>query len=270
MKEPKIVPRHFDSPINYKFLFSMIIGITAFHYLVNFMQDKEASEFILFIFSIISPIITGIVALLVSFRHNSKDLGLKSKMFRYSYITLAIAFLAAGGGEILYFVYDYVLEGPAFPSLADLLFIPFYPLVLAFLYLNTSFVKPTFSSSHLWIIMLPTMVIVLYLLLLEKQEQDLQFFLGMYYVVISAISLAFTIFATLIFKNSLLRKTWLFLLLGIIPFTAADVIYYNLEAVNGYDLAHPVNLLWYVGYWIITYALYKHPSGKKEAISHTN
>ncbi len=261
---------HRDNPINYKFLFIMIIGITTFHYLVNFIQDKEASEFILYIFSIINPTITGVAALLVSFRHRSKNLGLKSNTFRRSYIILGIAFLAAAIGEVLYFTYDYILEEPAFPSPADVLFIPFYPLVLVYLYLNTSFCKPKFGLRHMWIIILPIFIIIFYYVLLGKQDQDIQFYTSEYYIVVSSISLAFTVFATLIFKDSLLGKTWLLLLLGIVSFTIADVIYYNLEAVNGYDLVHPVNLLWYVGYWIITYALYKHPSGKKEKISHTN
>jgi hypothetical protein len=270
MSDPMIIPKQVDSPINYKFLFTMIMGITAFHYLVNFMQDKESSEFILSVFSIINPIITGIVALIISFRHKSRDLGLRSKIFRHSYVALAIAFLAAGGGEILYFVYDLILDEPAFPSPADILFIPFYPLVLVYLYLNVSFCKPEFGLRHLWIMILPTFIIVLYHVLLGKQDQDLQFYVSQYYVIVSAISLAFTIFATLIFKDGLLGKTWVLLLFGIISFTIADVTYYNLEVVDGYDLAHPVNLLWYVGYWIITYALYKHPSGKKEEISHPN
>jgi hypothetical protein len=197
-------------------------------------------------------------------------LGLRSKIFRHSYVAIAIAFLAAGGGEILYLAYDLILEEPAFPSPADILFIPFYPLVLVYLYLNTSFCKPEFGLRHLWVMILPTFIIVLYHILLGKQVQDLQFYLSEYYVIISAVSLAFTIFATLIFKDGLLGKTWLLLLFGIVAFTIADVTYYNLEAIDGYDLAHPVNLLWYVGYWIITYALYKHPSGKKEEISHPN
>ena len=270
MTESKAISEHQDGSINYKFIFAIILGITTFHYLINFTQDEDTSEFVLSTFSIINPIATGIAALIVSFHHRFKDLGLKSKSFRFAYIALASAFLAAAGGEVLFFIYDYVLGEPAFPSPADVLFIPFYPLVLAFLYLNTSFCKPTFRLSHLWITILPTIIIVLYLVLLGKHEQDFQFFISLYYIVVSAVSLAFTIFAVLIFRGSLLGKTWMLLLLGIIPFTVADVVYYNLEAMNGYDLVHPVNLLWYTGYWIVTYALYKYPSRKKDGMHNTN
>jgi len=31
-----------------------------------------------------------------------------------------------------------------------------------------------------------------------------------------------------------------------------------IEIVEGYDLTHPVNTLWYAGYWIVAYALLKH------------
>jgi hypothetical protein len=262
VKDQKVIPTHVGNSINYRFFFIMISSITAFHYLVNFMDDKEAGEFILSIFSVVNPTITGLAALIVSFRYQSTGLGLGRKHFRYSYIIFSAAFLAAAGGEILYFVYDYLLDEPAFPSPADILFFPFYPLILVYLYLNASFSKPEFGLRHIWIIILPTFIIIFYHILIGKREQDFQFFLSQYYIVVSAISLSFTIFATLIFKNSFLEKTWLLTLLGIIPFTVADVVYYNLEAIDGYDLAHPVNLLWYTGYWIITYALYKHPSNK--------
>jgi hypothetical protein len=237
----------------------MIMGITAFHYFVNFTQGKESGELILSIFSIINPTVTGVAALVVSFNHQYKDLGLRSKSFRYSYVAFGIAFLAAGGGEVLYFISDHVLEQPTFPSLVDILFVPFYPLILIYLYLNTRFFKPVFGVKHFGITILPTLIIVFYLVFLVDHEPNPRFFISLYYVVVSAISLAITIYATLIFKDSLVGKTWTLLLLGMITFTLADIVYYNLEVVNGYSLSHPVNLLWYVGYWIITYSLYKHP-----------
>lgn len=264
MDQTKPIQAHTDQSINYKFLLVMILAIITFHYLVNFIPNDDETDIILSVFSIINPIITGLAALIVSSRYAQTNIGLRSKSFRYSYIALGVAYLAAAGGEVLFFIYDYFLGKPAFPSPADFLFIPFYPLVFVYLYLNTSFFKPVFSAKYFGVIMLPTLIIISYVIMLDSIKINQEFLISLYYIIVSSISLAFTVYAAIIFKDSLVGKTWLLLLLGMMTFTVADIVYYNLEATNSYDLAHPVNLLWYVGYWIITYALYKHPSRKNE------
>ena len=70
--------------------------------------------------------------------------------------------------------------------------------------------------------------------------------------------MALTILGTRIFKEGALGKTWMILLLGILALTVADDWYYYLEITGDYDLTHPVNILWYTGYWIIVYGLIKH------------
>ncbi len=76
----------------------------------------------------------------------------------------------------------------------------------------------------------------------------------------SSITLAFAALGAKTFKEGVLGKAWLILLIGILATTIGDVYYYYLEAIGDYSLHHPVNMFWYASYWIIIYALIKHKS----------
>jgi hypothetical protein len=251
--EPKVIPGRADGSINLRIITIIIVSVTAFHYSSIYFLEENASELAATIFSILNPIGTTIAAFVVAKRY------LPTKIFFKSYLFLAIAYLCAAGGEILYGLYDYVLDEPAYPSPADILFVPFYPLVLGHLFLNVSFFKPTIKARTLsWMILLPISLVLFYLNLAGDLRLEGIDLLSLYYITVSSISLTLTIYGASIFKEGIIGKSWLLLLFGIIGFAIADVVYYNLEAEQSYSLAHPVNLLWYGGYWITTYALYKH------------
>jgi hypothetical protein len=251
--ETEVVPEKLDSPINLKIIILIVVSVTIFHYTSVYVLQKDLSDLATYAFSILNPIGTTIAGFVVAVRYKS------TKIFFKSYLFLAVAFFCATGGEVLYFLYEYVLEEPGFPSPADILFIPFYPLMLGHLFLNVSFFKPKIRArTLLWMTMLPVSLVVFYLNLVWGLERDGKFLLSLYYIVVSSISLTMTIYGASIFREGIMGKAWLLLLFGVISFSTADIIYYNLEANQGYTLEHPVNLLWYAGYWIITYALYKH------------
>ena len=251
-EEVEVVPEKLDSPINLKIIALIVVSVTIFHYSSVYLE-QEISDLPSYFFSILNPVVTTIAAIVVTIRYKS------TKVFFRSYLFLAIAYFCAAGGEIMYFLYDYVLGEPAFPSLADIFFVPFYPLVLGHIFLNVSFFKPRIKTKTLvWMIILPVSIVVFYLNLVWDAERDGVFFLSLYYIIVSATSLTMTIYGATIFRQGLMGKPWLLLLFGVIAFSIADVVYYNLEANDGYTLEHPVNLLWYAGYWIVTYALYKH------------
>ncbi|WP_268543589.1 histidine kinase [Candidatus Nitrosotenuis cloacae] len=250
---PEVVPDKIDSPISLKIITLIIASAISFHFGGYFFLGSEDFELATSIFSIASPLITGIAAATIATRY------IFSKIFFRAYLCLAIAYVCAGIGEILFILYDYVLGEPAFPSVADLFFIPFYPLVLVHLVLNISFFRTKFNpKTIIWMSTLPIAIMILYLNLAWGTERDAQFFLSIYYIAVSSIALTMTIYGASVFRQGVLGKAWLLLLFGIIPFSAADLIYYYIETEYGYTLDHPVNLLWYAGYWIVIYALYKH------------
>lgn len=251
--ETEVVPEKLDSPINLKIIALIVVSVTVFHYASIYLLQGDISDLVSSVFSILNPIVTTVAGFVIALRYRS------TKIFFKSYLFLAIAYFCAAGGEVLYFLYDYVLEESAFPSPADILFVPFYPLVLGHLFLNVSFFKPKIrAKTLLWMMILPISFILFYLNLVWGFERDELFLLSLYYIIVSSVSLTMTIYGASIFREGIMGKAWLLLLFGIIAFSVADVIYYNLEANASYTLEHPVNLLWYAGYWIVTYALYKH------------
>ena len=87
---------------------------------------------------------------------------------------------------------------------------------------------------------------------------DFDFYYGAIFVTASATTLAFAVLGASIFRDGVLGKAWLLLVFGILLNTMGDTWYYYLELFGQYDLKHIVNLFWYMGYWIVIYALYKH------------
>ena len=117
-------------------------------------------------------------------------------------------------------------------------------------------------ESSVTIIAAPIVIIITYAFLAfqEIEEANFDFYYGIIFITGSAVTLVFAVLGARVFKEGLLGKAWLLLVIGILANTIGDVWYYYLEVFGGYDLIHPVNLFWYTSYWIIVYALYKHKS----------
>ena len=93
---------------------------------------------------------------------------------------------------------------------------------------------------------------------LSDAEADFDFYFGLLFVSVSTTVLSLSILATSVFKQGVIGKAWLLLVIAITSLTIADAWYYYLETFDQYSLEHPVNLFWYVGYWLAVYALIKH------------
>lgn len=251
--EPKTVPERLDEPINYKTIGLIIACVIITHVVVNFGLD-DPDDFTISIISIINPLAGGIMGVIVGLRYSG------TKVFQKAYLALGAGLLAVAVGEILYFIYDVFLNQNPFPSVADIFFLTFYPLMIVHLVTNIRFFAPNLPKipTLSWLIILPIAIIVVILNLYGTSELNLEFVVSMGYIIPATVSLTMTIYGTVIFKQGLLGKIWLILLFGVLSITFADIWYFYLEIDGSFDLRHPVNVFWYAGYWIIVYALYKH------------
>ena len=116
------------------------------------------------------------------------------------------------------------------------------------------------NIDKIWVAAIPIVITATYVVLSlsDTGEANFDFYYGSIFVAATSIALSLTILGTRILKEGALGKSWLILLLGVLVLTFADDWYYYLEIAGDYDLTHPVNTLWYAGYWIIAYALLKH------------
>ena len=255
MKTPDIVAEKIDSPINYKILVAIIFAAIVFQLTLTFVFNVDESDLIISIVSLLNPLAVAIIGFFLAHRYKG------SQIFGKSYLYLSLGFFSLFVAEVTYSIYDLVLEIEPYPSIADIFFFAYIPLLIAHLVLNIKFFQPTIKNiNKLAIIAIPIIITSTYgiLSINEIGEDNFDFYYGIVFVAATSVALTLTILGTIIFKDGVLGKSWWILLFGVLALTLADDWYYYLEIVESYDLTHPVNILWYAGYWIIAYALLKH------------
>ena len=255
MKTPDIVAEKIGSPINYRFLILIVASAIIFQYALSFVFTEDNSELIISIVSLINPLVVAIIGFFLAYRYKG------SLVFGKSYLFLGLGFFSLFVAEVVYSVYDLILEIEPYPSIADMFFFAYIPLLIAHLVLNIRFFQPSIKNiNKIWVIAIPIVITAVYvaLSLFDTGEANFDFYYGSIFVAATSIALSLTILGTRILKEGALGKSWLILLLGVLVLTFADDWYYYLEIAGDYDLTHPVNTLWYAGYWIIAYALLKH------------
>jgi len=256
IKQLDTVPDKLKEKVDYKIfgiIIAIIISFQVYLYTYKNLDDPQLN-LVVTLFSFITPLIAAAAGFLVSRRYWN------SEVFGKSYLALAFGMLMNAFGEIIYYMYEQQGQTPS-PSIADWAFLSFYPLIFYHLAKNISFFKPKIGIPlKSLVILMPICITGIYAFLEYGQEQaaDTTFFLGLAYIVGSSVTLAAAILGALVFRQGVLGIAWLVLALGMVLTTIGDNWYSYLEVYNQYTLTHPVNLLWYAGYLVIAYALYKH------------
>ncbi|HEV2193499.1 MAG TPA: histidine kinase [Nitrosopumilaceae archaeon] len=253
--KPNIVPEKIQNPIDLK-LIVVIFGVAvAFQiYLYAAFPVPNNASHLIDVISIINPLISSIAAFSVAKKYWG------SRVFGKAYLALAIGLAMNFIGETVYGIYDVLGYDTTFTA-ADIFFYAFYPLIMAHLILNIRFFKPKIGIlTKMWVVAIPITITVVYSFLSFQKhgEANFSFYTGLIYVILGSIILSGTMLGTRIFRQGALGVSWLVLLIGVILLTFADVWFSYLDTFDQYTLTHPVNLFWYSGYMIITYALYKH------------
>lgn len=252
MSAPSTVPERLSNAVNYKVIAAIIMSVTLVHLFITYGPYSDSKDLNSSIFSMINPLVAGFLSVIVGFRYSM------TRVFTRAYVCLGIGFLSAGVGEILYFLYDVVYGINPFPSLADVFFLAYYPFVMAHLVINIRFFKQSYSKKTiLWLVLFPITYTASFFAFYQY-DVGLETVISLAYIVPDSVTLALTIVAANLFRHGAIGAVWFILLIGLFFISAADYWYYHLEALDEYSLEHPVNVLWYAGYWIVTYALFKH------------
>jgi hypothetical protein len=277
MKDPgaEVVPEKLGSPINFKIV-AIIAGIVlGFHFLVNSLAELDqhalSSDALIYGFSMIIPVSVSIFAFSTSRRYSG------TLVYSKAYVMLGVAFLLMFFAELTYFIYEQILDLDPYPSIADVFFFVFYPLIIAYLIINLKFFAPKISKSGLALIIgMPIIATISYVyFIISPYVTDntlteyglfgiiedfgsFDFYYGIIFIAAASITLGFAIHTAKIFRGGLIGTAWLILVLGIILNLVGDTWYYYSEVTTGYSLSDPVNLCWYSSYLLILYALYKH------------
>ena len=245
-----VVPEKLGSPISYSVLLLITAIVIIFHIVVNISKDSDA---LVYGFSMIIPAIVSIFAFITVRRYAG------TLVYSRAYKMLGIAFLLMFSAEFTYFVYEQILKLEPYPSIADLFFFVFYPMVLLYLIINIRFFAPKITKiGIITIVGTPLVTTLVYLYLALSDFGSFDFYYGVIFVAAASTTLGFSIHTARIFRGGLIGTAWLVLVIGIILDVVGDTWYYYLEINDGYTLDNPVNLCWYSAYLLILYSLYKH------------
>ncbi|MFB5621131.1 MAG: hypothetical protein ACE5RC_08395, partial [Nitrosopumilus sp.] len=167
MKDPgvEVVPEKLDSPINFKII-AIIAGVVlGFHFLVNYLAESDvyasSSDALIYGFSMIIPISVSAFAFLTSRRYSG------ALVYSKAYVMLGVAFMFMFFAELTYFIYEQILDLDPYPSIADVFFFVFYPLIIIYLIINLKFFAPKISKSGIALIIgMPIIVTITYVYLI--------------------------------------------------------------------------------------------------------
>ncbi|MGQ0606790.1 MAG: histidine kinase [Candidatus Nitrosotenuis sp.] len=253
--EPGKVPEKLEDKIDLRVLFVILGLVIAFHVLIYVVKDTDAAGVVTGLITTVNPLLSSIMAFYVARRYKN------SQVFGKAYLALAIGLFMNFLGALSYYTYS-SLGLEAIPSIADVFYLAFYPFTFYHLTKNILFFKPKDLHIAKKIIspIVFTVLVIAYSVVKFQilGEITFEFFYGLSYAFGSAAIFSFVILGFLIFRHGILGTPWLVLVIGISLTTIGDQWYSYLAALHQYDLIHPVNLLWYGGYMVITYSLYKH------------
>jgi hypothetical protein len=256
-EEPSVVPDKIRSPYDYRAFIGIGVLVISFHVLINYVIVPDNADTVVSIFSFLNPLIVAIIGFSVALKYRG------SQVFGKSYTALSIGYLSIFFAEVTYMIYDLVFNIEPYPSIADVFFFMLYPFLLIYLFLNIKFFAPKIGKrSKIWIILMPLVVVLGYSILSTTQAEisifEFDFYYGVIFVYFATLTLSVAVVGAFILKEGVIGKAWLVLVIGILLNNIGDIWYYNLELFEAYDLLHPVNMFWYAGYWVVTYALVKH------------
>ncbi len=235
----------------------IIIGLLAigYHIYINEFVDETKISFADFSYGL-SSLAVGIAGLFIAKRYKG------SPVFGKTYLSLAIGFiLLFVGDSIIYNYYSFVLDVDPYPSIADIFFIGFYFFTGYHLVKNIQYFKKDLGwESKIMVISLIILTVSIFSILTIKilDTENIIYYIGIFYVIASAILLSIAILGVKVFRYSVLGIAWFMLLIGIFFYAFADIWYYYVEAIEEYTITHPVNTLWVLSNMFMVYALYKH------------
>lgn len=245
-----VVPEKLSSPINIKVIGVIASIVIGFHILVNYSEESDAY---IYAFSMLIPLFVSVFGFITAKQYSG------TLVYSRAYVMLGIAFVLMFLAEFTYFVYEQILDLDPYPSVADVFFFVFYPMLILYLIINIKFFSPKISKSGYGIIIgTPFVSTITYAYLTISDFGSFDFYYGIIFVIAASFTLGLAINTAKIFKGGLIGTAWLVLVLGIILNVIGDVWYYYLEVIGEYTLGDPVNLCWYSAYLLILYSLYKH------------
>lgn len=252
---PESVPNKIKSSIDKRILLLILAMAISFQAFITIMPSSGELDIFIASVSIMNPLVASVVSFVVAQRYGG------SQVFGKAYLALGLGLFMMFLGESTWYYFLYFLEIEPFPSIADVFFFAFYPLSVVHIITNIQFFQAKMTyKSKMMLIVIPLAIIGIYSVISLQAigEPNFEFYYGMAFIAASSVVLALALLGSLVFRGGVLGIAWVLMLLGLFLTSVGDVWYFYLETFGEYVDGHPVELLWYGSYWVITYGLYKH------------
>lgn len=249
--------KQFSQRINYKVI-ALIVGLLIiYRYYDMYLRDPDVFHYGDGAFMGLI-LVCAIASILVARKYKGSD------MFTKAYLFLGLGFVAWFVGDIFFYYYWFVLVVFPYPSPGDFFFVLNYVFAILHLYLNTRYFRKRWNPLLKAIVIgIPILAVSSFTLFAYDAwgiHDDLAFDLayGSMFVLGISLTFAFAVVGVIVFRDSVLKETWLLLAAGILLWAIADSIFTYLETLEAFTHDHPINTMWMAALMIIIYALYKH------------
>lgn len=198
--------------------------------------------------------------------------------YAYSYENIhgkAMAALAYGMsfffiGELLFYIFNFILNKDPFPSIADIFYLAAYPLLFLGFMIEIKYNKPRLNSFNKFALLMMFLIVaglaavVAYFGVYKAYDPALSTSanaIAMSYGIMDLIILAPSIYVlrlALEYKGGRLYNSWMLIFLGIIVMLVADILFalYNPQYVENQWPYVLIDLLYAASYLLFAYAFY--------------
>lgn len=250
----KLVLEHVENSINLKIILGIIVISILCFLLLNIFKDFSGD--ILGVAFFVGPLVISISSFAVA------RLYWDSEIFGRSYLALSAAFLMYVFGEMIgniyladkigYFEY-YVISG---------FYVMYFPFIIYHLLKNIHFFSPNGVSKNqiLFLLLLPLVITGYFYTTISETEQYHLLLFEVITLHMFIFVLELSIFGMLVFRNNILKTTWILIVMGVMLHTLANLwsLYEYIILSSEFDFVHPYNILWITSFMMIIYALIKH------------
>lgn len=231
-------------------VFVVIITLFIIHYTITQFDFEYKALFVNL--TLISSISITLVMLGIIFKTY-----VGARNTRISFLFLFVAYIAYLTGELVWFVYESIMGVYPYPSLADIGFFFYFVLSAVFLISIIRCYSNVTRYDVGTVSLVVSIIVSLYLVTsIEAETYDLLF--GLPFVMGASTVFGFSAIALYKLRGSDLRVVYQIIFVSILLTTVADIWYYILENVGGYDYDHIVNTIWIISDAALVYALLLH------------
>jgi len=224
-------------------LFGIFFGI-----IVLFYSDYIHDDVYAMIYT--SPIIVCVV-ISISLFYRYK----KSHNFSFGFLFLGLAMLSLLIAEMMWVLMSY-LEIPQYESYPDIFYLGYAILSLVFPYFILKHYKIQLNAIHyLTILLITVMGILLYIVLSTDSTNFFSFSLGLVFVVLTSLLTGISIVTLITLRNTKIFKVWIIIVFSFFISAGTDIWYYVSENTQDWSPGDFVNIIWFVSYLIMIFAL---------------